>query len=179
VPETPRRKFPSAPGIPGVRLPPRIEEERVREEPEQTPPGSSVRPKIVLDLGRGRRLALSGGFLAGLLPLLWHGWQQWEEMDRRVKQAVELAAKCQEQISSMDAKDSERDRERATLAKRAADGEDWTAAVFQQALGVDVRRRDDARPLPQLRVTFPLKRSTRFGPHSPTAIVDTPQPTGP
>lgn len=187
MPDEGRTRRPSVPGVPGYRLPGGPLNAPAREVQvcsQSVPPGASLPPPSgkakhwELKGPQGFRLVLPIGILALLGPALGMGAKEVLQARQELRDAVALVATFQKRIDELETAKSAGEKRDADLAKRAAEGENWTGAVFSQALGVDVRRKENATPLPALRITVPLRKPNRIDPRAPLVIVETPQPTG-
>lgn len=143
----------------------------VQLEVETTPAGHRA-PRITFELGSaGWWGALFAGLAAAGITIA--GWVKDQGSTKSTTQDYgSQIQKLEERVGSCETK-------RSDLEKRVVRGENWNAAVLSQALGVDIRRPDNAEPLPALRITWPLKKPNHVDPHAPLVIVETVQPTGP
>lgn len=193
MPPEGRARRPSAPGIPGYSLPGgplRAPAREVQVCSQSLPPGASLPPPSVeaappsarkhweLKGPQGFRLVLPIGMLAALGSVVTFAAREVVQARQEIRDAVATTARFQAQLDELKAAKAAGEKRDASLEKRASEGENWTGAVLSQALGVDVRRKENAPPLPALRITVPLRKPSRIDPRAPIVVVETPQPTG-
>lgn len=136
----------------------------------ETSPTGHRAPRVTFELGSaGWWAALFAGLASAAITLA--GW--WSDHHPAVAPTQDYGS----QVSKLEERVSACETKRTALENRVRKGENWNAAVFSQALGVDVHRSDNSEPLPALRITVPLRKPNRLDPHAPIVIVDTVQPT--